>query len=244
MKSHMTLIAVSTLLTLAGCQKNATQQQTSTTPPAVATTATATATATAATVTQPALTPPAAATEEIGHSAENLYDWGRTRDWTKAQTDLAALKSAVANLESTGAVTDMHGANERVATIEKAVQAHDARALMHAANDTTRVAAEINRQFNPQVPVEVTLLDYDGRELELWSEEGNTAKLNETRTRLQEAWNAVRPALVAKGGTAEASQFDALVTQLTNAKTAKDFAATATPILDSVDSLENVFTRA
>jgi hypothetical protein len=146
-------------------------------------------------------------------------------------------------VESTGAVTDMHGANERVATIEKVVQAHDARALMHAANDMTRVAAEINRQFNPQVPVEVTLLDCDGRELELWGEEGNTAKLNETRTRLQETWNAVRPALVAKGGTTEATQFDALVAQLTKAKTAKDFAATAKPILDSVDVLENVFTR-
>lgn len=76
------------------------------------------------------------------------------------------------------------------------------------------------------------------------SEEGNTAKLNETRTRLQETWNAVRPALVAKGGTTEATQFDALVAQLTKAKTAKDFTATAKPILDNVDLLENVFTRA
>jgi hypothetical protein len=235
MKSHRTLIAVLALLALASCRKNATQQQTTTTTPAVATTTTA---------TQPALPSPAAATEEIGHYAENLYDWGRTGDWTKAQADLAALKSAVAKLESTGAVTDIHGANERVATIEKAVQAHNARALTHAANDMTRVAAEINRQFNPPVPVEVTLLDYDGRELELWSEERNTAKLNETRTRLQETWNAVRPALVANGGTAEATQFDTLVTQLTKAKTAKDFAATAKPILDSVDLLENAFTRA
>jgi hypothetical protein len=235
MKSHMTLIAVSALLTLANCGKNATQQQTATTTPAVATTSTA---------TQPALPPPAAATEEVGHYAENLYDWGRTGDWTKAQADLAALKSAVAKLQGTGAVADMQATNERVSTIENAIQAHDARALTHAANDMTRVAAEISRQFNPPVPVEVTLLDYDGRELELWSEEGNTAKLNETRTRLQETWNAVRPALVAKGGTTEATHFDALVTQLTKAGTAKDFAATAKPILDSVDVLENVFTRA
>jgi len=235
MKSHMTLVALSVLLTLANCGKNATQQQTATTTPALATTTTA---------TQPALPPPAAATEEVGHYAENLYDWGRTGDWTKAQADLSALKSAVAKLQGTGVVADMQATNEHIATIEKAVQAHDARALMHAANDMTRVAGEISRQFNPQVPVEVTLLDYDGRELELWSEEGNTAKLNETRTRLQETWNTVRPALVAKGGTTEATQFDALVAQLTKAKTAKDFAATAKPILDSVDLLENVFTRA
>ncbi|MEK6372186.1 MAG: hypothetical protein AABO58_05770 [Acidobacteriota bacterium] len=211
-----------------------TQQQTATTP----------SVETAATATQPAVSAPAAATEEIGHYAENLYDWGRIGDWTKADSDLIALKSAVAKLESTGQVPDLRGAGELVATIEKAVQGRQALALMHAANEMTHVAAEINRQFHPQVPVEVTLLDSYGRELELWSEEGNAAKLNETRSKLRETWDAVRPVVVAKGGNTEATQFDALIAQLTKATTPKDFAATATPILDSVDLLENVFTRA
>jgi hypothetical protein len=230
----MTLIAVSTLLTLASCGKN-TQQPTATTTPAVATSATA---------TKSALPPPVAATEDVGHYAENLYDWGRAGDWTKAQSDLTSLKSAVATLKNTGAIIDLHGADELATTIEKAVQAHQSRALMHAANEMTRAAAEISRQFHPKVPIEVALLDYYGRELELWSEEGNAAKLNETRVKLRETWDAVRPALVAKGGNTEAAQFDALITRLTGAKTPKDFAATAKPILDSVDALENAFTRA
>ena len=200
--------------------------------------------ATAATATQPALPAPVAATEEIGHYAENLYDWARTGDWTKAQSDLEALKSAVAKLKGTGQVTDLHGADEVLSTIDKAVQARQSRALMHAANEMTRVAAEINRQFNPTVPADVTLLDYYGRELELWAEEGNAAKLNETRSKLRDTWDAVRPALVAKGGNTEAAQFDALIMQLTKAKNPKEFAATAKPILDSVDLLENAFTRA
>src|SRR5258705_10300116 len=108
MKHSITLIAVSALLTLASCQKTATEQQTATTttPSIVDTT----------TTTEPALPPGAAATEEIGHYAENLYDWARTGDWPKAQTDLAALKTAVTNLESTGQVTDRHGADEHLAT--------------------------------------------------------------------------------------------------------------------------------
>jgi ribosomal protein S20 len=236
MKHSMTLIAVAAL-TLASCQKKAPEQQTTTTTLAMAKPSTATA-------TQPPLPPPSAATEEIGHYAENLYDWARTGDWAKAQADLTALRTAVANFRSTGQATDQHGANELLATIDKAVQAHDARALMHAANDMTRAAAEISRQFDPKVPVEVTLLDYYGRELELWAEEGNTVKLNETRSKLRETWDKVRPAVVAKGGNTEAAQFDALVAQLTNAKTVKDFAVTAKPILDNIDLLENVFTRA
>jgi hypothetical protein len=236
MKHSITLIAVSAVLTLASCQKTATEQQTATTitPSIVDTT----------TTTEPALAPGAAATEEIGHYAENLYDWGRTGDWTKAQTDLAALKTAVTNLESTGQVTDRHDADEHLATIEKAVQAHDKRALMHAANEMTRVAGEISRQFHPKVPVEVTLLDYYGRELELWAEEGNRAKLDETRSKVGETWDTVRPMVVARMGNTEATQFDALIARLAKATNPKDFAAVATPILDSVDLLENVFTRA
>jgi hypothetical protein len=237
MKHSMTLIAVAALLTLASCQKKAPEQQTTaTTPPAMATTPTASA-------TQPALSSPAAATEEIGHYAENLYDWARTGDWAKAQADLTALKTALANLKSSGQATDLLGADELLATLEKAVQAHDPRALMHAANDMTRAAAEISRQFDPKVPVEVTLLDYYGRELELWAEEGNTARLNATRSKLRETWDKVRRAVVAKGGNTEAAQFDALVAQLAIAATPKDFTAVATLLLDSVDALENVFNR-
>jgi hypothetical protein len=220
MKKQISVIAILTLLTLGPVQK-----------------------ATAQTPTQPAVSAAAAATEEIGHDAENLYDWGRQGDWIKASTDLAALKSAVAKLKATGEVTNLQGADRRVAAIETAVQRRQARPLMHAANEMTRVAAELSRQFKPQVPVEVTLLDYDARELQLWAEEGNVVQLHEARMRLREVWSAARPAVVSTGGTTEAQQFDALVNQLTLAKTPKDFAAAATPILNSVDSLENVFTR-
>jgi hypothetical protein len=220
MKEEITLIAVLTLASL-GSQTSAIAQ----------------------TVAPVQVSPAAAATEEIGHNAENLYDWGRQKNWTKARADLTALKSAVAKLKTTGEVTNLQGTDRGVVAIEAAVQRRRPRALMHSANEMTSVAAELSRQFKPQVPVEVTLLDYDGRELELWAEEGNLVQLREARTRLQEVWTAVRPAVVSKGGTSEARQFDALVNQLIVAKTPKDFAAVATPILNSVDSLENVFKR-
>jgi hypothetical protein len=219
-KKQITLIAGLTLLVLLPCDRAA-----------AATTSTAVSAA-------------AAATEEIGHSAENLYDWGRQGDWTKADSDLAALKSAVARLEATGLTANLQGARRRLAAIEDAVRKREPRALMHAANEMTSVASELSRPFNPQIPVEVTLLDYDAREAELWAEEGKLLQLHEARMRLREDWSAARPAVVSKGGSTEAKQFDALVNQLTLAKSPKDFAAAATPILNSIDSLETVFTRA
>jgi hypothetical protein len=231
---YKTIVAISALLALASCQRSAPQQQTTPSPAATSS------------VKPPpvVVSAPAAATEEIGHYAENLYDWGLQGDWAKSEADLTALDRAVTQLEKTGQVTDFRGAGTLLGTIGKAVKARQPRPLMHAANEMTRVAAEINRQFNPQVPVEVTLLDFYGRELQLWAMEGDAAKLNETRSKLQQTWEAVRPAVVAKGGTTEARQFDALAAKLTQARAPKDFTAVATPILDSVDALENVFTHA
>ena len=185
----------------------------------------------------------AAATEEIGHDAENLYDWGRQNDWTKARGDLAALKSAVAKLDASHAAGDLSGVHRQLEAIEVAVNHRQARALAHSANEMTKVAAQLSRQFRPQVPVEVTLLDYDGRELELWADEGKIAQLHESRMRLSEGWTTVRPSVVARGGIAEAKHFDAVIDQLTLAKTPREFAAVATPILDGIDSLETVFTK-
>jgi hypothetical protein len=224
MKKHINVIAVLTLLALPGWEVAVAQ----------------TAVPAGASIQVSAA---AAATEEIGHTAENLYDWGRQSDWTKARADLVALNSAVAKLKATGEVTNLQGTDRRVAAIEIAVDKRQPRALMHSANEMTSVAAELSRQFKPQVPVEVTLLDYNARELELWAEEGKLAQLHETRMRLREVWTTARPAVVSKGGIAEAQQFDALVNQLTVAKTPQEFAAAATPILKSVDALETVFTR-
>ena len=186
--------------------------------------------------------PAAAATEEIGHNAENLYDWARIGDWNKARTDLAALKSAVAKLQATGS-TDLGETNRRLAAIQAAVNRRQPRALMHAANEMTRVAAELSVPFNPQVPPEVTLLDYDARAVTLWAEEGKRARLNESRMRLREDWATARPLVIAKGGITQAQQFEALIDRLSAAKTPQDFSAATTLILDSVDSLEAVFTR-
>jgi len=120
MKSQWMLIAVSALLALPSCQRTERQQQQTASAPA----------ATAPVKPAPAASAPAAAVEEIGHDAENLYDWGTQGDWTKAESDLTALKSSVTKLESTGQVADLRGARERLGTIENAVKARDSRALI------------------------------------------------------------------------------------------------------------------
>lgn len=114
---------------------------------------------------------------------------------------------------------------------------------MREANHLTELGAQLASGYQSQVPTGVVLLDYYGRELEIWSEAGDLAKLRSTSADIRRTWNALRPQVAARGGTAEASAFDALVSRVGAAATPPAFAAVATPILDAVDGLEKVFTR-
>ncbi|MEA5554728.1 hypothetical protein VB713_27760 [Anabaena cylindrica UHCC 0172] len=105
----------------------------------------------------------------------------------------------------------------------------------------TLLAANITKEFEPKVPVEVTLLDYYGRELEIWSATGNTSQLKKTASEMRRTWNAVRPSILARGGTAQVQKFDGLVASVEAAKSSKDYGRLATPVLDEVDNLEKVF---
>lgn len=183
----------------------------------------------------------AAATRAIGESAEDLYDHGKVRDWTSAVKDTRDLRNALAEFRASGAKADLPALEVRVAKIELAVKTRKEHALMQEANALTRDAAELLRQFAPRIPVEVTLLDYYGRELEMKAHENDRAGLLATRTDIETTWHTVRPLVEKHGGAAAAAAFDRQMERLGRAKTPADFAAVATPILDDVDSLERVF---
>lgn len=54
----------------------------------------------------------------------------------------------------------------------------------------------------------MTVLDYHGRELEIWAEAADAAKLRETASAIQDTWKRLRPRVVSRGGNAEAAAFD------------------------------------
>jgi hypothetical protein len=94
--------------------------------------------------------------------------------------------------------------------------------------------------YRPPVPVEVTRLDYSGRELEIWAEANDVPKLQETARAMRREWDAVRSAVEARS-VVKAERFAALVARVEKARTPAEFARLATPVLDEVDNLEKVF---
>lgn len=181
---------------------------------------------------------------DIGKYGENLYDMAKVNDWTKATANLTSLQDAARRLRTDlkGGSTQVAQLNTTIATLNKAVAAKDHQAAMLNSNQVTLIAAKMTAQFEPKVPVEVTLLDYYGRELEIWAATGNTAKLKTTAVEMRRTWSALRPSVQAHRGSAQAQQFDNLLARVEAAKSPAEYGSLATPVLNAVDNLEKVFT--
>jgi len=197
--------------------------------------------------TSPAVTagngipPPLADAGEFG---ENVYDFAKANDWRNADAKLATLKATVEQLRTlmTKQSAGESRLEEGVLALDRAVTAKDRRAAMRVANQVTRDVADMTAKYRPPVPVEVTRLDYYGRELEIWAEANDVPKLQETARAMRKEWDAVRPAVEARSAV-KAERFGALVARVEKARTPAEFARLATPVLDEVDNLENVFLR-
>jgi len=182
--------------------------------------------------------------ESVAHYSENLYDAARTNDWTAAAAQLDTLKRGATDLSATvnGSAELKSSVSSQLAVIETSVSNRNRAATLRSANEVTRLAAELTRPYNPQVPVEITLLDYSGRELELWAEAGDSTKLRAATVTMRQTWGRVRNTVEKqRGGLAAAISFDALIARAESATTSGDYAAVAAPILDEVDKLERLF---
>lgn len=183
------------------------------------------------------------ALKDVGEYAESIYDMAKVTDWPKAQSNLAALQQS-ARLLGQQAPNSGSGTDRLMSSIDQlsqAIAAKDPQVTQRYANQVTLLAAQMTQLYQTRVPVEITLLDYYGRQLEVDAASGNLAQLQTTTHQMTQTWQAVRPAVVRHGGTAQAQQFDTLVAQANQAKTVSDYGQLATPILNQVDQLEAVF---
>jgi hypothetical protein len=183
-----------------------------------------------------------AAVAEFG---EKLYGAAKASNWGEAVAIMDSLDRAAKSFPV--------GVNARSAdalelprvldSLRQAVTVRQRPAMLQLSNRVTYLAAKVSAGYHPQVPSEIALLDYSGRELELWSARRSASMLIRTAAELQRTWNAARPDVVRHGGMTEAEKMDSLVTLVASAKTAADYGRVATPILDHVDVLESLYTK-
>jgi len=176
-----------------------------------------------------------------GEYGENVYDYAKANDWKNAEVKLAALKDAVKNVSTD--VKESAAVNlldTSVTALNRAVTAKNQQATMREANQVTLDVANMSTAYKLSTPVEVTKLDYYGRELEVWAQGKDANKLQESARDTRQTWASLRPSIETHSAT-EAKKFDTLVAQVESAKTPENYARVATLVLNEVDNLEKLF---
>jgi hypothetical protein len=228
-------VVVALMLTVVACGKGA--RPSSSDSAAGAVTAGGSASSAAA---QPAHAIPRAV-EEAGAFGESLYDAAKAGDWTTANAALDSLRTAVSQLPADAPSGTRATLTALLDSLTGDIQGKRRLPAQMHANRVTYASADLLRPYAPPTPVEVVLLDYEGRELEIWAAQNDRAKLAQTKQDLRRLWDEVRPQVASRNPT-QAKHTDDLVVRIEQATTPAQIRGLATPFLDEVDLLEKVFT--
>lgn len=177
---------------------------------------------------------------DVGKYGETVYDMAKVGDWAKASTNLSLLQKAARSLPSEIDRQPVTQLNSTIANLSRSITTRNQPNALRQANQVTLIAANMTKEFQPKVPVQITLLDYYGREFEIWSANGNAAQLKTTNREFCQTWNTLRPTVQARN-SAESKTFDGIVAQIQTAKSPAEYGRLATPVLNAVDNLEKVF---
>ena len=180
----------------------------------------------------------------VSEDSEDLYDQAFAANWSRAGNALAKISRDDAVLRKTQPTLGQRSASVAAlaVSVKRDIAAKDRPAALRDINQMTRLSIEMSAAYAAPIPVEVSLLDYYGRELQVWAIAGNKTQLQQTLSALQTTWQKVRPQVVARRGGAKAAQsFDAMVARARAAQSPNGVVKVAAPLLEAVDRLENVF---
>jgi hypothetical protein len=180
--------------------------------------------------------------DAVGSYAEDLYDEAKAGNWRKAARLLDSLRAGIAQLPAEVPADAKKSLSATADSLQREIGAKDRNKAMIDANRATYVSAELVRNYSGPTPGQVLLLDYEGRELEIWAAMKNADKLATTKADIRRFWNELRRFVVARN-PAQAQHTDALIARIEKANTPAELGLLASPFLDEVDLLEKVFTN-
>lgn len=176
-------------------------------------------------------------------AGEGVYDAAHANNWAQAEDRFSALKSALSEIPKARHSDALANLERTIAGLDAELAARQQQAVMRDANEVTRLVAQLTLPYHPAVPVDVVMLDYYGRALEVWSAAKDMDKLTATKTAIRQTWDQLRPNVAAHGhtGLTEARSFDRYIDLVWQAKSVADYANVAAPFLEEVDKVEQVF---
>lgn len=200
---------------------------------------------------RPALAPPrtssaAGELDQVSDSAEQIFDLAVDGRIERIGRKLEMLKKTVATLNFPQNQSDsilLPRLGHTIVDLEQAWNAKDRLDTMRYANRITLIAATLAVPFKPNVPTEVSLLDYNCRELAIWSEAKKPEKLSNIVMRMHLAWQTLMPKLIEYDGIRELRRFSEIMGRLEVARTPDDYGRLSRQVSAEIDAMKAIFAK-
>lgn len=184
--------------------------------------------------------------DAVSDSAQDIFEQAAAGKTERIGKKLEALKKSVAALgypqnQSGDVLSPRLG--HTVVALEQAWIAKDRLDIMRYANRITLIAATLAVPLKPGVPTEVSILEYNCRELAIWSETKRTEKLSNVVMRMHLTWQTLMPKLVEHNGIKELRRFSETMGRLETARTPEDYARLSRQASAEINNMKTVFAK-
>ena len=178
--------------------------------------------------------------------AEEIFNLAQAGNLERAEKRFAKLKklaAAMGDVQDEANLILVPRLLRTITDLEKALAARSHLDIMRDSNRITLIAATLAVPYRPRIPTDVSLLEYNGRELQLWSEAKRIEKLSGIVIRMHLAWQTLMPKLIEQNGEKELKRFSELMRHLEQARSAEEYDRLAKQILAETATLEAVFAK-
>jgi hypothetical protein len=184
--------------------------------------------------------------DALSDVAEEIYDLAQANKAERIPKKLEVLKkyaAAVSYLQDEANSMLLPRLGRTINELEQAYLTKNRLETMRYANRVTLIAATAAVPYRPVIPTELSLLDYNGRELGITCESRKTEKLANIVMRMHLAWQTLMPKLVERNATKELRRFSEVMGRLESAKTPEDYAHLSRQVGVEMDVMKGVFSR-
>ena len=180
-------------------------------------------------------------------SAEEIFEMAVAGKMERIGKKLEALKKSVSslnNLQGQSNVMLLPRLGHSVVDLDQAWSSRDRLDTMRCANRITLIAATLEVPLKSSVPTELSLLDYNRRELSIWSEAKKSEKLSNVVMRMHLTWQTLMPKLIEHDGIRELRRFSEIMGRLETARSPEEYGRLSRQASAEIESMKALFAKA
>ncbi|MGD0586108.1 MAG: hypothetical protein ABSA86_10120 [Oryzomonas sp.] len=184
--------------------------------------------------------------EQMIGNAGDIYDKVKANHWKHLEKKLNSIVKVEQLLPGVTSENDMPYYKNLMGVttdLERAIASQDRIVAMKSANKVMLLGARLAEAHNSQVPINVAVICYCGRKLEILSETENVLDLSDTVAKLHLSWQQLIPLVTAYGGLKEVKRFAEIMKHLESAKTADEYGRLASSVVEEIEIIEKIFKK-